>query len=237
MAASTETQRVLVDLWHPAVRVHDTREGGDWADEAAQTQLPDIPGLAEVVARGIFRHYRLEWPPVAPVPWVDFIHIDAEVAVRLRLARPEGDKGPRRTQLEIRPRDPSGDLPARMVRRVEQSHLLDFVDYTLKALWVSRELDEGWRRRVHRPGRSGQSDDYYLDWGIRYVALLDSGCKTPIKALVEEEKAAGRHVTAGQIRGYLGKLRERHLLTEAPPGRPGGEWTAKARKILGAGRA
>jgi hypothetical protein len=85
-----------------------------------------------------------------------------------------------------------------------------------------------------RPGRRGTPDLAYAVWAQRYVAALEdqSTSRAPVKFLVDQEKAGGRFVTDKQVRAYLNKARARKLLTAAPPGRPGGTLTPKAKKLL-----
>jgi hypothetical protein len=63
---------------------------------------------------------------------------------------------------------------------------------------------------------------------VRYLELcLDSGA--PTKALAKE-----LHQSVGTVRDQLAEARRRGLLLSAGPGRPGGELTTKATKMLSA---
>lgn len=95
---------------------------------------------------------------------------------------------------------------------------------------VARHLGEKWGAVVTpRPGRRGRSDLYYALTAQEYVLSLTAEPDTPIRHMTNE---AGGHVTADELRARLRRARERGLLTSAPPGRPGGELTEKAERLL-----
>jgi hypothetical protein len=79
---------------------------------------------------------------------------------------------------------------------------------------------------VRRTGRRGRPPKFYAEWAARYVAAMrDSG--PPLQRLALEY-----HFDPSSIRGFLYEARRRGLLTKAPPGRAGGELTARALELL-----
>lgn len=147
--------------------------------------------------------------------------------LRIRLQR--GDDGSiLRSGFEVD--DPTGAITTRWLRKLGNSAALSRVDEVLEGALVGEYLGEEWRRRVHRPGRSGRPDAYYAEWALRYVAAL--GSESAVRTLVEEEIAAGRHTTEAAVRAYINKARTRGLLTQAPSGRAGGELTKLGKRVL-----
>lgn len=192
---------------------------------------------------------RLEWPADYGVqgdafdpdaerrapPWLDVIFRpdDGEAMLRLRLVRDVNGE-PVRTAFEVD--DPTGALTTRWLRRLGQGAALGEVDRLLEDWAVSRFLGDEWRRTVARPGRRGRGDAFYAEWAARYVDALENGGE-PVRHLVHQETAEGRHTTEKSVRGYLYQARRRGLLTAAPKGKAGGELTDKGRAALGGGRA
>lgn len=78
---------------------------------------------------------------------------------------------------------------------------------------------------IKRPGRAGRSDVEYARLALLYVDLLDH--PTPAKELARRE-----YLSPSQVRNLLVVARRRHLLTDPPVGRAGGELTDKARRLL-----
>jgi hypothetical protein len=92
-------------------------------------------------------------------------------------------------------------------------------------IWFDADLDDFHGRR--RPGRIGRPDVWYAQVADRYVQLLRSS-DTPTKTLAEE-----MYISASSARDVLSEARRRGLLTRPPVrGRPGGELTEKASKLL-----
>jgi hypothetical protein len=91
---------------------------------------------------------------------------------------------------------------------------------------------EPWLQRPRRPGRAGTDDSVYAEWAGRYVDALEVDPRRPVQHLIEDAAGAGEHITASKVRAYLNRARARGLLTDAPPGQPGGELTDKARDLL-----
>ena len=80
--------------------------------------------------------------------------------------------------------------------------------------------------RVPRPGRRGRNDIFYARWAALYVDALAEG-PNPLPRLAKAE-----HLNESTIRGFLHEARRRKLLTDAPPGRAGGQLTRKAETLL-----
>jgi hypothetical protein len=80
---------------------------------------------------------------------------------------------------------------------------------------------------VRHPGRRGRDDSFYAQVAAWYVHLLTRADHAPAAALAEQMK-----VSVSSIRGLLYEARRRGLLTNAPPGRAGGQLTDKARGLL-----
>lgn len=84
-----------------------------------------------------------------------------------------------------------------------------------------------------RTGAGGRGDRPYAALAACYVAAFERGEPSPVREVAAE---LGFDETA--VRNYLTKARERGLLTNAGPGRPGGQLTEKARlQLLGADHA
>jgi hypothetical protein len=80
---------------------------------------------------------------------------------------------------------------------------------------------------VRHPGRRGRDDSFYAQVAARYVHHLTSTDQAPTAALADEMT-----VSVSSVRGLLYEARRRGLLTDAPPGRAGGQLTDKARGLL-----
>jgi hypothetical protein len=90
-----------------------------------------------------------------------------------------------------------------------------------------------------RPGRAGRSDTFYLPWAAAYVERLGAGSRHPVKDLAAHPPAViegyvSRRGSASEatVRDLIHQARERGLLTRSPPGRPGGELTPKAERLI-----
>jgi hypothetical protein len=90
-----------------------------------------------------------------------------------------------------------------------------------------------------RPGRAGRSDSFYLAWAVAYVDRLAAGSRRPVKDLAEHPPVVIRgyrsddHFTSqATVRDIIHQARKRGLLTTSPSGRPGGELTAKAERMM-----
>jgi DNA-binding MarR family transcriptional regulator len=78
-----------------------------------------------------------------------------------------------------------------------------------------------------RPGRRGQPDSFYARVAAAYVALVEAGSTSPVKALAERET-----YTTSNVNNWLREARNRGLLTEARVGKAGGRLTDKGRAVL-----
>lgn len=154
-----------------------------------------------------------------------------QLCVRYRLHGGE----PHFAGLELGPADGPApvEVGARQLRRMGYGAVVRELHAWLDEPLVTAYLGEAWvRYRPVRPGRGGTDDQVYATWARRYVDALDADPRRPVRHLVEEEKVAGRHVTASQVRAYLNRARNRGFLTDAPPGLPGGELTDLGRQVL-----
>jgi hypothetical protein len=83
-----------------------------------------------------------------------------------------------------------------------------------------------------RPGRRGRDDFYYAEFAELYVDALASGSSRPVADVADKLSRNGQTYTAAYVRDVIHQARRRELLTTAPPGRPGGHLTEKARGVL-----
>jgi hypothetical protein len=221
-----------VDLDDGLQRMSSRSPAEDWGVAAAKVLRSHRAGRQTV---------RLEWPDdderrvidylaepasVSP-PWVDVVASADGQLQRLRLEVHDSDVV--RTQYEVR--DASGGLTTRAVRALGQTPLLRTIESILAGHRTREVLGDVWTRDVKRPGRAGRPDGFYADWASRYVAALNSPAGA-IRALVDEEAAAGRPTTASAVRAYVNKARSRGLLSDAPAGKQGGALTSKGKKAL-----
>jgi hypothetical protein len=128
---------------------------------------------------------------------------------------------------------PHGGLSTRQLRGIRlgnfaslarQEFLLAPHDAFHEAGWLEGEerKEEQWRGG----GRRGRDDLHYALLAAEYVALLGT-TKKPNDVLAER-----RGETANAITAQIKKTRERGMLTRTRRGRPGGELTDMARKLL-----
>jgi transposase-like protein len=78
-----------------------------------------------------------------------------------------------------------------------------------------------------RPGRRGRPDAYYAGIAQHYVRRLQAGSRTPVRDIAEKFD-----YSVSMVNNWVAEARKRKLLTQAPPGRAGGELTAKATELL-----
>jgi hypothetical protein len=90
-----------------------------------------------------------------------------------------------------------------------------------------------------RPGRGGRPNAYYALWAEAYVRLVAAGSRRPIVELaadpvvpLEGRLSSADDASVASVRDIIATARDRGLLTDAPPGRPGGSLTPKARRLL-----
>lgn len=156
--------------------------------------------------------------------------LDDAWLLRVSLRRDGDDLIP--VAIELRPR-PGAQISARILRTLgfggvsrSASELL------LKHPSIAKHLGEQWGRPVKQPGRGGREDAQYAQWASQYVNALAVAPRRPVAWLIQQAAERGEHVTRGEIAARLTVARERLLLTEAPPGRAGGELTDKAQRLL-----
>jgi hypothetical protein len=147
-------------------------------------------------------------------------------------------------RLTVQPKDdaqpPPGGITRRRLRDVPLTPLLS----QWKAAWdlVLDTLDPdtakvfrhayGFRiakgATVPKPGRRGHPDSFYAEIAQLYVSLVREGSPRPIEQIAEK---ANRSVAG--VRDLVHSARAKGLLTASPPGKPGGELTDKALRLLG----
>lgn len=114
-----------------------------------------------------------------------------------------------------------GTATADLLRSVRFGPLIDLVNGHLRGRQMPGRLPDPTKARA-------KSDEFYASVAARYDDLVNHrGVKNPNVALA---KQLGR--TPSQVRDLILTCRNRGLLTNAPPGRPGGHLTDKARTIL-----
>jgi hypothetical protein len=137
------------------------------------------------------------------------------------------ETGLRLRRLVIEPSEPgvpASGITTRMLRQLRTGDLLAALRAATRqvvALTGAPDLDVS-----HRAGRRGRDDLYYARWAAEYAdALTRSG--NPVA-----EMAGRHHLSASQVRNLVHACRKRKMLTAAPPGRAGGELTARAIELL-----
>lgn len=236
----------IVDLSYWAAAIHQFPHNKWWSEEQRQTPMtggartfrPAADSWAEA-ARTFSRPdtidnwMRVEWTGDG-TEWLDLIGDGPDGSlVRLRLH--PGEEGPHVVALEVSAA-PGSQIGARFLRKLGVGHPLDAFDWALYDPEIRVLAGGRWCQRIYRPGRAGRPDIDYAMWAERYVAAIEADPVTPIKHLVAAEKAAGRHTSESAVKAIINKARRaRGLLTEAEPGKPGGELTPKAKKILQGG--
>ena len=135
---------------------------------------------------------------------------------------------------------PPGGLTARKLHRVRlgehPGHLRDIITFvreklgaqafepggSLAALGLSPEVERSRPRREF-----GRPDRFYAELAREYVRLVERRSRRP-----NDEIAARRHETVPKITGWLHEARLRGLLTPGTQGRPGGQLTSRAARVL-----
>jgi hypothetical protein len=119
---------------------------------------------------------------------------------------------------------------------LEEQGLTEYAETAREAaeLWARRTTEMGFTKDfVRHPGRRGRDDLFYAGLAARYVGLLAAGSQAPIRDLARELRDAGHNFSDEYVRQLINNARgRRDLLTEAPPGKAGGELTPKARRLL-----
>ncbi|MGH9187907.1 MAG: hypothetical protein ACRD0U_19190 [Acidimicrobiales bacterium] len=144
-----------------------------------------------------------------------------------------GDDGPTLRQVSLVATEAEAPaLGSRVLRHLGFAAVADEFAAWLKEPRVVAILSERWGRRPARPGRAGTDDLVYAEAARRYVDALARDRRRPVKLLIDEAAAAGRHMTAAELRAMHLRARQRGLLSAAPPGQPGGQLTARATALL-----
>ena len=78
-----------------------------------------------------------------------------------------------------------------------------------------------------RPGAAGRRDSFYVELAREYVTHFENNGDNAARAL-----AKAMHLSVVQVRSLLGEARRRGFLTSAPPGRAGGQLTARGIEML-----
>jgi hypothetical protein len=142
------------------------------------------------------------------------------------------DSGPVVVNVELRASADAELIGSRVLRSLGFGTVLDEATAWMNEIGMNRILGDRWGKPPRRPGRGGRDRSFYAVWAARYVRASRSHPRSPVKQLVADEAAAGRHATEAQIRGYLGRARrEPRLLTEAGVGRAGGDLTELGRRL------
>jgi len=152
----------------------------------------------------------------------------------LRLTLTPGDDENDISSITITRTGDTGTAGKNLVRKLGWGHVLNEARRILSSQKAQRALGPTWTQEVARPGRAGREDVFYALWADRYVRALTKDPRRPVKVICDEAAAAGEYLTGQQVRGYLTEARSkrRDLLTPAPPGKPGGKLTARAKKLL-----
>ena len=132
-----------------------------------------------------------------------------------------------RLGLEPTAGQPDKTLSSTLLRKVSLASLVrrafDHVPLRYRENVLGDWLDTDRRR----PGRKGRSDLSYATWARAYVRFIEEGERNPVRRLADE-----RHLSSSQIRTIIGEARRRDLLTEAKPGKAGGQLTKKCVVLL-----
>jgi hypothetical protein len=139
------------------------------------------------------------------------------------------DAGLQIDRLTIRPwgdAAPPGGITTRMLRQVRTGAI--FASYRSAARALSFVLpdtapDPSVSERV---GRRGRDDRFYARWAAEYADALTRS-PNPVA-----EMAGRHHLSPSQVRNLVHACRNKKMLTAAPPGRAGGELTARAIELL-----
>jgi hypothetical protein len=88
------------------------------------------------------------------------------------------------------------------------------------------------RNEPRRPGSHGRPDLYYARLAQLYVELVNAGSRSPVQNIADRLSADGQPYSRDYVRDQLVDARRRGLLTHPPRGRPGGQLTRRAVKLL-----
>lgn len=130
---------------------------------------------------------------------------------------------------------PAAGLPAELLRRVPLQALKEYAQACATA---ENRWGFGWpmtrlRRAPRRPGRRGRGDDFYLEWAVAYVRILEHGHATPYEEVARQMGSGDTPYSVEDARRVIERAREHDLLTR--PGRGHSSATAlteRARTLL-----
>jgi hypothetical protein len=141
----------------------------------------------------------------------------------------ETDAGLQVDRLVIEPSGkvaPFGGITTRMLREIRTGAIIASARMTGRVL-ASYLPDGAPDLSVsERVGRRGRDDRFYARWAAEYADAL-SRSPNPIA-----EMAGRHHLSPSQVRNLVHACRNKKMLTAAPPGRAGGELTARAIELL-----
>jgi hypothetical protein len=139
------------------------------------------------------------------------------------------DAGLQIDQLTIEPWGdavPVGGITTRMLRQIRTGAIIASYRAAARA-WSFVLPDTAPDLSVsERVGRRGRDDRFYARWAAEYADALTRS-PNPVA-----EMAGRHHLSASQVRNLVHACRNKEMLTAAPPGRAGGELTARAIELL-----
>ncbi|MFN8019841.1 MAG: hypothetical protein U0P45_17235 [Acidimicrobiales bacterium] len=161
----------------------------------------------------------------------------AGLMVRMLLGNEDGVVSVRRIELVLDEAEPLTDSPTLKALRWGRVGERIIGDIKVGATAEPHGPFGSWANSfmaIPRVGRGRRPDRPYAEVAARYVAALEADPRAPIRHMLETEGIeAGGIETESSLRAKLNKARVRGLLTKAPAGKPGGELTDKARRLLG----
>jgi hypothetical protein len=121
---------------------------------------------------------------------------------------------------------PPGGITTRMLRRIRTGAVIAAYPAAARVMALVQLGPAPDLSVSERVGRRGRDDRFYARWAAEYAdALTRSG--NPVA-----EMAARHDLSPSQVRNLVHACRKRDMLTAAPPGRAGGELTARAIELL-----
>ena len=121
---------------------------------------------------------------------------------------------------------PPGGITTRMLRQVRTGAIIASARAAARAIGAILPDAAPDLSVSERVGRRGRDDRFYARWAAEYADAL-SRSPNPIA-----EMAGRHHLSPSQVRNLVHACRNKKMLTAAPPGRAGGELTARAIELL-----
>jgi hypothetical protein len=121
---------------------------------------------------------------------------------------------------------PPGGITTRMLRQVRTGAIIASCRAAARAIGAIVPDAAPDLSVSERVGRRGRDDRFYARWAAEYADALTRS-PNPVA-----EMAARHHLSASQVRNLVHACRKKDMLTAAPPGRAGGELTARAIELL-----